>query len=49
MKTKEIYNLAIQLGMKADLRGEAEVKKYLARVNKKYEALTEKDKANFDI
>ena len=49
MKTKEIYKLAIQLGMKADLRGEAEVKKYLARVNKKYEALPEKDKTLFDM
>ncbi|MFA6416997.1 MAG: NGG1p interacting factor NIF3 [Patescibacteria group bacterium] len=49
MKTKEIYDLAIKLGMKADLRGEAEVKKYLARVNKKYEALSEKDKEFFDM
>ncbi|QQG52651.1 MAG: NGG1p interacting factor NIF3 [Candidatus Falkowbacteria bacterium] len=49
MKTKEIYDLAIKLGMKADLRGEAEVKKYLARVNKKYEALPEKDKGFFDM
>lgn len=49
MKTKEIYDLAIKLGMKADLRGETEVKKYLARVNKKYEALSDKDKALFDM
>ncbi len=49
MKTKEIYDLAIKLGMKADLRGEMEVKKYLARVNKKYEALSDKDKALFDM
>lgn len=49
MKTKEIYDLAIKLGRKADLRGEEEVKKYLARVNKKYEALPEKDKEFFDM
>jgi putative NIF3 family GTP cyclohydrolase 1 type 2 len=49
MKTKEIYELAIRLGMEADLRGETEVKKYLARVNKKYEALSDKDKALFDM
>jgi putative NIF3 family GTP cyclohydrolase 1 type 2 len=49
MKTKEIYDLAIKLGMKADLRGETEVKKYLARVNKKYEALSEKDREFFDM
>ncbi len=49
MKTKEIYDLAIQLGIKSDLRGEDEVKKYLARVNKKYEALPDKDKPSFDM
>lgn len=48
MTTKEIYNLAIELGMKNDLRGEAGVVKYLARIKKNYEALPEKAKVEFD-
>lgn len=48
MKTKDIYKLAIDLGVKSDLRGEAEVKKYLERVNKKYEKLNSEQKAEFD-
>jgi len=48
MKTSEIYNLAIALGTKNDLRGEADVKKYLERLKKKYEGLSEKDKAEYD-
>ncbi len=48
MTTKEILALAIKNGMKADLRGEAGVKKYLDRINKKYEGLSEKQKVEFD-
>ena len=48
MTTKEIYNLAIELGTKNDLRGVAGVVKYLARIEKNYEALPEKAKAEFD-
>ncbi|HZJ40651.1 MAG TPA: hypothetical protein VFD16_00075 [Candidatus Saccharimonadales bacterium] len=48
MKTEEIYDLAIKLGIDSDLRGKEEVKKQLARVNKKYEAMSEKEKADFD-
>lgn len=48
MKTSEIYNLAISLGTKSDLRGEVSVQKYLGRLKKKYEALSETDKQEFD-
>ena len=48
MTTKQIYQLAFDLGAKSDLRGEAEVKKYLARAQKKYEKLDEIGKAEFD-
>lgn len=49
MKTLEIYNLAVALGIKSDLRGELVVQKYLNRLKKKYEAASEKDKAEFDL
>ncbi|MFA6194153.1 MAG: NGG1p interacting factor NIF3 [Patescibacteria group bacterium] len=48
MTTKEIFNLAISLGQKADLRGEERVAKYLARQRKRYEELPDKAKAEFD-
>ncbi len=48
MTTKEIFNLAVSLGRKADLRGEERVVKYLARQRKRYEELPEKAKAEFD-
>ncbi len=49
MTTKQIFDLAVSLGMKADLRGPAGVKKYLARVKAKYEKLSQAEKAEFDI
>jgi len=49
MTTKEIFNLALALGRKADLRGEDKVAKYLERQKKAYEALPEKVKAEFDL
>lgn len=48
MTTQEIFDLAIRLGVVNDLRGEAEVKKYLARIAKNYNELPEKAKAEFD-
>lgn len=48
MTIQDIYNLAIKMGMAADLRGEAAVKKYLARQNKKYKELPPKRQAEFD-
>jgi len=49
MKTKEIYDLAIEMGMNADLRGREKVEKSLARKQKKYDELSEKDKLDFDL
>lgn len=48
MTTREIYNLAVLLGKKADLRGEAKVQKYLDRVKKSYDRLTVSEQAEFD-
>jgi len=48
MTTKQIYDLAVKLGMEHDLRGSAEVKRYLDRIKKKYDKLSKEDKAEFD-
>lgn len=48
MTTKEIYDLAVKMGMKADLRGEKKVKNNLDRINKKYKSLNKEQKAEFD-
>lgn len=48
MTSKQIYDLAIKLGIKADLRGEECVKKYLERAKKKFAKLSDKEKKNFD-
>ncbi|MFA5886418.1 MAG: NGG1p interacting factor NIF3 [Patescibacteria group bacterium] len=48
MTTKQIYDLAISLGITYDLRGAEKVGKYLARVKKNYEASPDKAKAEFD-
>ncbi len=48
MTLKQIYDLAIKLGTKADLRGEEKVKKVLARRRQQYEELTKKKQAEFD-
>ncbi|HPM39036.1 MAG TPA: NGG1p interacting factor NIF3, partial [Candidatus Pacearchaeota archaeon] len=49
MKTQEIFDLAIKMGIEADLRGSKEVEKFLNRKKKKYEALSEREKDEFDI
>jgi len=49
MKISEIYNLAINKGVEADLRGREGVKKVLERKKKKYEKLSEKEKEFFDL
>ena len=46
MKIKEIYNLAIQMGIEIDFRGREGVEKFLERKRKKYEKL--EDKEEFD-
>lgn len=48
MTTQQIYELAVRLGAKADLRGEKKVKKYLERTNKAYEKLSKEAKSEFD-
>jgi len=45
---KEIYNLAIQMGIKADFREEEGIRKFLENKKKKYEKMNEKEKKEFD-
>lgn len=49
MTTQQIYELAVKLGIKADLRGEIKVKKYLERIKEKYEKLDKEKKDEFDL
>lgn len=48
MTTQQIYDLAVKLGIGADLRGSEKVKKYLARAQKNYSELSAKAKEEFD-
>jgi len=48
MTLQEIYDLAIEMGSKADPRGKEGVKKSLERAKKQFEELPEKKKAFFD-
>jgi putative NIF3 family GTP cyclohydrolase 1 type 2 len=48
MKFREIYELVVQKGIAADLRGEAEIARLLDRTRKEYEEMKESDKAEFD-
>lgn len=48
MTAKQIYDLAIKMGVKADLRGEKAVSKWLDRVKKKYDKLSPEAKNDFD-
>jgi len=48
MTIKEIYNLAIQIGIKSDFRGEQGVQKLLDNKKKQYEKMDEKEKDEFD-
>jgi putative NIF3 family GTP cyclohydrolase 1 type 2 len=48
MKIKDIYNLAIKEGRKADFRGGKEIDRKLQRVKKEYDNLSEKKKSFFD-
>lgn len=49
MILKDIYKLAIESGIKADLRGEAIVRKRLAKVSEAYEKLDSEQKQEFDL
>lgn len=48
MTTKEIHNLSIQMGIKADFRKEEEIKKFLENKRKKYQKMDGKEKQEFD-
>lgn len=48
MILQEIYNLAVKMGIKADLRGQDAVFKNLKRIKEKYEKLSSDDKKEFD-
>ena len=48
MKIQDIFNLAIKMGVEADLRGKDSVQKVLDNKKKKFENLPEKDKVEFD-
>ncbi len=48
MTLQEIYDLSVQMGIKADPRGETEVKRILTKLKKEYNELPEKKKKYFD-
>lgn len=49
MKLQQIYDLAVEMGIKADPRGESKVRKLLEKAKKEYEELPEKKKKLFDV
>ena len=48
MNVQQIYNLAIELGIKNDLRGATKVKRNLTKLAEKYRRLTANEQKNFD-
>ncbi|WP_027717712.1 NGG1p interacting factor 3 protein, NIF3 [Desulfovirgula thermocuniculi] len=48
MKLREIYELAVKMGMESDPRGLEAVQKLLAREKEKYEELKEEEKKEYD-
>lgn len=48
MTIKQIYNLAIEMGIGADLRGKKSVEKHLKRTEEKYGKLSKEEKGEFD-
>ncbi len=49
MKTKEIFQLAINKGIEVDFRDKEGVERFLKRKREKYEKLSEKEKEEFDL
>lgn len=49
MKTSDICNLAIKMGIDADLRGRSFIEKSLERKREKYQKLSGEEKAEFDL
>ncbi len=48
MRIKEIFNLAIEMGIKADFRGREGVEKFLERKKERFEKLSSDKKEDFD-
>lgn len=48
MTIQQIYQLAIKMGIEADLRGKAAVNKMLARIKEKYNKMSKGEKEEFD-
>lgn len=49
MTTKQIFDLAIKMGIEADLRGKTAVQKMLKRKKEQYEKLSKEEKEEFDL
>ncbi len=49
MTIKQVYNLAINIGIKNDFRSKVQINKILARQKKKFEKLSKEEKEVFDI
>lgn len=49
MNVQQIYKLAVELGIKNDLRPKSEIQKILKRTKEKYEKLDAKKKKEFDV
>ncbi|MFQ6128455.1 MAG: NGG1p interacting factor NIF3 [Thermoplasmata archaeon] len=49
MKVKEIYELALRMGIEADPRGKKFVQRELRRTKQKYEKMNEEEKDEFDL
>lgn len=49
MKIREIFNLAIEMGIAADFRSRDDIKRILERKKKKYENLSPREKEIFDL
>ena len=48
MKINEIYDLVVEMGVKADFRGKEKIEKILNRRREKFEKMQDKDKEEFD-
>ncbi|MFN3301797.1 MAG: NGG1p interacting factor NIF3 [Patescibacteria group bacterium] len=48
MTQEQIYQLAIKMGIEADLRDNSEIAKLLNRIKEKYEKMSEEEKEEFD-
>ncbi len=48
MTIKQIYELAVRLGIQSDLRGQATVKRRLRKENERYASLSKDEKAEYD-